>query len=80
MALTEKSTVVLNYLKAHMGEDLTAADIAAGVGYTVLSVNGIVTRGLTNLAYREEVTAEDGTTAKFIRLTADGMNFDPAAE
>lgn len=41
--LKENSRKVYDYVKAHDGEDMTAADIAAGTGLDVKSVNGIVT-------------------------------------
>ncbi len=41
--LKENSRKVYDYVKAHDGEDMTAADIAAGTGLEVKSVNGIVT-------------------------------------
>ena len=41
--LKENSKKVYDYVKAHDGEDMTAADIAAGTNLEVKSVNGIVT-------------------------------------
>lgn len=41
--LKENSRKVYDYVKAHDGEDMTAADIAAGTNLEVKSVNGIVT-------------------------------------
>ena len=37
MAMKENSKNVLNYLKAHNGEDLTAADVADALGLANLS-------------------------------------------
>ena len=41
--LKENSLKVFEYVKAHDGENMTAADIAEGTGLEVKSVNGIVT-------------------------------------
>ena len=41
--LKENSKKVLEFVKANDGKDITAADIAAGTGLEVRSVNGIVT-------------------------------------
>ena len=85
MAMSENSKKVLDYLKANNGVDLTAKDIAAALGLEVKSVNGIVTSALQRKGYsvREEAEVEgaDGKTekVKFIRLTEEGMAFDPDA-
>ena len=90
MALKENSLKVLNYVKAHNGENMTAADIAEGTGLEVRSVNGIVTsafqkKGLMVRTPAEiEVTDEEGKVShesvKFISLTEEGLAFDPDAE
>lgn len=90
MALKENSLKVLNYVREHDGENMTAADIAEGTGLEIKSVNGIVTaafqkKGLMERTPAEiEVTAEDGKTAhkavKFISLTEAGRAFDENAE
>ena len=41
--LKPNSKLVYEYVKAHEAENITAADIAAGTGLEVRSVNGIVT-------------------------------------
>ena len=41
--LKENSQKVLDYVRAHGDENITAADIAEGTGLNVRSVNGIVT-------------------------------------
>jgi len=76
-ALTEKSLKVLEFLKEHDGENLTAADIAIGMGFAdkddeasmkagTQSINGTVTGGLQKKGYTRRVpataTLEDGTT------------------
>ena len=87
VAVSEKSLVVLDYLKSIGDENVTAADIAAAVGMEKKSVDGIVTSGLIrnkNLAERIpaqiEVTDEEGNTkykdVKFIKLTDAGKNYD----
>lgn len=90
VAVSEKSLVVLDYLKSIGDENVTAADIAAAVGMEKKSVDGIVTSGLIrnkNLAERIpaqiEVTDEEGNTkykdVKFIKLTDAGKNYDHEA-
>jgi len=85
-AVSEKSLVVLNYLKSIGDENVTAKDIAAALDMTDKGVNGVVTAGLIrnkNLAERipAEITLEDGTHAKvnFIKLTEAGQNYDHEA-
>lgn len=84
--LKENSKIVYNYVKAHNGEDMTAADIAEATGLEVKSVNGIVTSAFQRKGLMERVEAEieieDGKhkTVKFIRLTDAGLSFDPDAE
>ena len=88
MAMSEKTKTVLNYLKGIQGENVTSADISEALGgdeagYSKKSVDGIVTSGLQRKGLAERVPAEieleDGThkAVKFIKLTADGMNFVP---
>lgn len=85
MAMKENSKKVLNYLKEHNGEQLTAADVAEALGLEKRSVDGIFTSaiqrkglGVRTLA---EVELDDMThkQVKFLSLTAEGMNFDPDA-
>ena len=86
MALKENSRKVYDYVKAHDGENMTAADIAEGTGLEVRSVNGIVTSAFQKkgLMVRTpaEVELEDGThkAIKLISLTDEGRKFDPDAE
>ena len=65
MAMSNNSKVVLEYLKAHEGEDLTAADVAAAVGLEKRQVDGIFTSALQRKGYGIRVPAEieldDGT-------------------
>ena len=90
MALKENSLKVLEYVKAHNGENMTAADIAEGTGLEVRSVNGIVTsafqkKGLMVRTPAEiEIVDAEGKVShkevKFISLTEEGLAFDPNAE
>ena len=87
--VSEKSLVVLNYLKDHQGENMTAADIAEALGMEKKSVDGIVTSGLQRKGYAEripaqiEVADEEGNTkfkdVKFIQATEAGLNYDDEA-
>lgn len=84
--LKENSKIVFNYVKAHEGENITAADIAEGTGLEVRSVNGIVTSAFQRKGLMARVPAEielaDGShkAVKFIVLTDEGKNFDPEAK
>jgi DNA-binding IclR family transcriptional regulator len=83
--VSEKSLVVLNYLKENQGVNLTAADIAEALGMEKKSVDGIVTSGLQRKGYAERVPAQilldDGLykTVKFIQLTDAGLAYDHEA-
>lgn len=85
VAVSEKSLVVLNYLKENHGTQMTAADIAEALGIPRKSVDGIVTSGLQRKGYAERIPAEieleDGThkAIKFIQATAEGLAYDDAA-
>ena len=85
VAVSEKSLIVLNYLKENQGVQMTAADIAEALGMEKKSVDGIVTSGLQRKGYAERVPAEielaDGShkPVKFIRATAEGLAYDDAA-
>ena len=82
-AVSEKSLVVLNYLKDNDGTDMTSADIAEALGMEKKSVDGIVTSGLQRKKLAERIPAEieleDGThkAVKFLKLTEAGMQLDP---
>ena len=84
-ALKENSRLVLDYVKAHDGEDFTANDIAEALGLEKKSVDGIVTSGLQRKGYAERIPAEieleDGThkPVKFIQATEAGLAYDHAA-
>ncbi len=84
--MKENSRKVFDYLKAHNGEDLTAADVAAALGLEKRSVDGIFTSAIQRkgLGVRTpaEVELDDGShkAIKLLSLTAEGMAFDPDAE
>lgn len=85
-AVSEKSLVVLNYLKGIGSDNVTAQDIADALGMEKKSVDGIVTSGLIrNKGYAERIPAEieleDGShkPVKFIRATAAGLAYDHEA-
>ena len=84
MAMKENSKKVLNYLKEMNGQQVTAADVADALGLEKRSVDGIFTSAIQRkgLGVRTpaEIELEDGThkAVKFLSLTAEGMNFDPA--
>ena len=84
--LKPNSRLVYDYVQAHNGEDMTAADIAEAVSLDVKQVNGIVTSAFQKKGLMERVPAEiqleDGShkAVKFIRMTDAGMAFDPDAE
>jgi Mn-dependent DtxR family transcriptional regulator len=86
MAMSEKTSTVLNYLKEIDGENVTTADIADALGFEKKSVEGIVTAGLQRkgLAVREpaEIELEDGShkAVKFVKLTAEGKAFTPGVD
>lgn len=85
MAISTNTINVLNFLKAHNGENLTAQDVADALGIDVKVVNGAFTSGIQKKKYGSRVEAEveldDGThkKVKFLTLNADGMSFDPEA-
>ena len=84
-AVSEKSLVVLDYLKEHKGENMTAQDIADALGMEKKSVDGIVTSGLKRKGYAERIPAEieleDGShkPVKFIQATEAGLAYDDEA-
>ena len=82
--MTENSKRVLNYLKEHAGEDLTANQIAEALDINIAAVTGSV-NGLVkkDRAIRTEAVVEkDGkeVKVKYISLTDEGLAFDPDAE
>lgn len=84
--VSEKSLVVLNYLKNLGDVNVTAADIAEALGMEKKTVDGVITAGLIrnkNLVERveAEMQLEDGThkPIKLIKLTDAGRAYDHEA-
>lgn len=80
---SENSQIVLKFLQANTGADVTSETISQGTGIPEKSVNGILTAlqreisGHGKLIERVEV---EGFKKKVIRLTAEGAAADPMAE
>lgn len=83
MVLKDSSRKVFDYVKAHKDDNITAVDIAEGTGLEQRSVNGIITSAFQKKGLMERIPAEieleDGShkAVKFVKLTADGLLFDP---
>ena len=83
--LKENARKVYDYVLAHDGENMTAADIAEALGLETRSVNGIVTSAFQRKGFMirkpAEVELPDGThkPVKLIQLTEAGKAFDPDA-
>ncbi len=86
MAMKENSKRILNYLKEHDGEDLTAADVSAALGIEKRSVDGSFTSAIQKKGYGvrvpAEVELEDGShkAVKYLKLTDEGFALDPDAD
>ena len=91
VAVSEKSLVVLDYLKSIGDQNVTAADISEALGgeaagFSKKTIDGVVTSGLIRnkgLAERipAEIVLEDGThkPVKFIKATTAGLAYDHEA-
>ena len=83
MAMSSNSIAVLNFLKEHNGENLTAADVADALGLKKCQVDGIFTSAIQRKDYGvripAEIELEDGThkAIKLLRLNDEGMAFNP---
>lgn len=81
-----KTKLVINYLKEHNGEQVTAADVAEALDLEKRSVDGIFTSAIQRkgLGVRTpaEIELEDGThkAVKYLSLTEEGMAFNCDAE
>ncbi len=75
--LSENSINVINYLKANHGKKMTSQDVAAALGMSTATVNGVFT-SLSNkeLGYREEGTVTGAVDISFLAITVDGKNAD----
>lgn len=86
MAMSANTLNVIEYLKAHNGENLTAQDVADALNVDVKVVNGAFTSGIQKKGLGQRIEAEieldDGShkKVKFLTLTADGLAFTPEAE
>lgn len=84
--MKENTKNVYMYLKENVNKDLTAADVAEALGLEKRQVDGIFTSALQrkNLGVRElaEIELADGShqKVKYLRLTEEGMAFDPDAQ
>ena len=84
MAISVNARTVYDFVKAAGDKNITAADIANSTGLAIKTVNGVVTAAFQRKGLMERVPATvevDGEqkTVKFIKLTAEGQNFDPDA-
>ena len=85
MAMSVNTLNVIEYLKAHNGENLTAQDVADALDVDVKVVNGAFTSGIQKKGLGQRIEAEieldDGShkKVKFLTLTADGVGFTPGA-
>ena len=86
MAMKENSKNVLNYLKGIGAQDVTSADVADALGLEKRQIDGIFTSAIQRKGLGVRVPAEvelaDGThkQVKFLKLTDEGMAFDPDAD
>lgn len=85
--ISENSKKVITYLQQIAGkEEVTAADVAAALGLEKRTVDGVFTTAIQRKGYGVRVPAEmeleDGThkAIKLLRLTDEGLNYDPNKE
>lgn len=82
VAVTEKSLIILDFLRENKDGNFTAADIAEAVGMEKKSVDGVVTRGLASKGYAvripAEITLDDGSHKgiNLIKATEAGLAYD----
>ena len=85
MAMTEKTRAVFIYLKDHIDENLTAAQVAEALGMEKRQVDGIFTSSFQRKQLGErvvdEVTLGDGShqKVKYLRLNENGLRLNPDA-
>ena len=85
MAMKENTKNIIDYLKQHNGDDLTAQDVAEALGINKRSVDGSFTalcKAGLGVRTPAEIEVADGThkAIKLLSLTAEGMAFDTKAE
>lgn len=84
--MSENSRKILEFLKVHKDENVTAADVAEILGLPKRTVDGAFTSAIQRkgLGYRvpAEIELENGMhkPIKLLTLTASGLAFDPDAE
>lgn len=84
--MSENARKVFVFLRDNSDMDYTAADVAEAVSLPKKVVDAVFTSVICRrkIGYREEVEVEneDGThaTAKFLKLTDEGMDYDPDIE
>lgn len=77
MAISENTMNIINYLKEHNNENLTAADIADALGVGKATVNGAFTSiQKKGLGVRVDATVDGTDTVKFLTMTDEGKAAD----
>lgn len=77
MAISENTMNIINYLKEHNSENLTAADIADALGVAKATVNGAFTSiQKKELGTRVDATVQGTATVKFLTMTEEGKAAD----
>lgn len=84
MAISVNARTVFDYVKSAGDKNITAADIADATGLAPKTVNGVITMAFQKKGLMERVPATieingEPKPVKFIKLTAEGKNFDPDA-
>lgn len=89
---SNNSIAVLNFLKAHYGEEFSKKQIAEALGISVPavtgSINALVKKGHVATTREEVIELEPATetrkakttTVKYHTLNESGLTFDPIAE
>ena len=81
-AMKENTKKVFEFLRTVNGQNVTAADVAEGLGLEKRSVDGIFTSAIQKKGYGirvpAEIELEDGShkSVKFLQLTESGMTLD----
>lgn len=83
--ISENAMKVLEFVKAHDGESITAMDIGAALDMTTQTVNGILTSAFCKqgkdymVRIPGEIELDDHMhkSVKFIELTDKGREFNP---
>ena len=81
-AMKENTKKVFEFLRTVNGQNVTAADVAEGLGLEKRSVDGIFTSAIQKKGYGirvpAEIELEDGShkSVKFLQLTESGITLD----